>query len=197
MAKGSYGRNAGMVTSTLPNRRGVEGMIKQPICVDSHISEPSHCYVAYIDPKFRARAPRMERLGWIGDTFIIGGLIGFADSDGAGRGRGQVSVADYDARRGLQGFGRGVSDSQLRGADQERDGVAAEFIYATVGMMLCIIRTSILRKPSSAPIIDGCRRTVARRRTGGTARSKFPCPCSRPRTSSPKSFTRRMWASRA
>jgi hypothetical protein len=49
-------------------------MMKKPISADSHITEPQHCYVDYIDPKFRDRAPRMERLDKIGDAFVIEGL---------------------------------------------------------------------------------------------------------------------------
>ena len=49
-------------------------MIKKPISADSHITEPPHCYVDYIDPEFRNRAPRMERLDKIGDAFVIEGL---------------------------------------------------------------------------------------------------------------------------
>ncbi|MDO8911195.1 MAG: amidohydrolase family protein [Phenylobacterium sp.] len=49
-------------------------MIKKPISADSHITEPPHCYVDYIDPKFRNRAPRMERLDKIRDAFVIEGL---------------------------------------------------------------------------------------------------------------------------
>ena len=53
---------------------GSKEMIKKPISADSHITEPPHCYVDYIDPKFRDRAPRMERLDKIGDVFVIEGL---------------------------------------------------------------------------------------------------------------------------
>src|SRR3546814_5136023 len=41
-------------------------MIKKPISADSHITEPPHCYVDYIDPKFRDRAPRIQRIDKIG-----------------------------------------------------------------------------------------------------------------------------------
>lgn len=46
-------------------------MINMPVSADSHITQPPHCYVDYIDPKFRDRAPRMERLDKIGDAFVI------------------------------------------------------------------------------------------------------------------------------
>src|SRR3546814_7609519 len=49
-------------------------MIKKPISADSHITEPPHCYVDYIDPKFRDRAPRIQRIDKIGDAFIVDGM---------------------------------------------------------------------------------------------------------------------------
>src|SRR3546814_10409052 len=49
-------------------------MIKKPISADSHITEPPHCYVDYIDPKFRDRAPRIQRIDKIGDALIADGM---------------------------------------------------------------------------------------------------------------------------
>ena len=49
-------------------------MIKKPISADSHITEPPHCYVDYIDPKFRDRAPRIQRIDKVGDAFIVDGM---------------------------------------------------------------------------------------------------------------------------
>jgi uncharacterized protein len=110
-------------------------MIKNPISADSHITEPPHCYVDYIDPKFRDRAPRVERLNKIGDAFVIEGLaspipIGLVAA--AGKDPSRITthgVAFEDLRSGW--------DAKFRVADQERGGVAAELIYPTVGMMLC------------------------------------------------------------
>ena len=51
-------------------------MIRKPISADSHITEPPHCYVDRIDPKFRDRAPRVLTEGDGGDAFVIDGMPG-------------------------------------------------------------------------------------------------------------------------
>ena len=49
-------------------------MIKKPISADSHITEPPNCYVDYIDPAFRDRAPVIKELPKVGDAFVIDGM---------------------------------------------------------------------------------------------------------------------------
>ncbi|MCK9991481.1 MAG: hypothetical protein Dbin4_00001, partial [Alphaproteobacteria bacterium] len=49
-------------------------MIKKPISSDSHITEPPNCYIDFIDPKFRDRAPRMVDDGKGGDAFYVEGI---------------------------------------------------------------------------------------------------------------------------
>ncbi|HEX4891610.1 MAG TPA: amidohydrolase family protein [Alphaproteobacteria bacterium] len=111
-------------------------MIKKPISSDSHITEPPNCYIDFIDPKFRDRAPRMVDDGKGGDAFYVEGIkrpinVGLAAAAGKDpkdlRGRGVK----------FQDLWRGGWDGNARCADQDRDGVCAEIIYPTVGMMLC------------------------------------------------------------
>lgn len=111
-------------------------MIKKPISADSHITEPANCYIDYIDPKFRDRAPRCVDDGKGGDAFYVEGIkrpINVSLAAAAGkdpkdlRGRGQK----------FSDLWRGGWDGSVRCADQDRDGVCAEMIYPTVGMMLC------------------------------------------------------------
>ncbi|MDO9460409.1 MAG: amidohydrolase family protein [Alphaproteobacteria bacterium] len=111
-------------------------MIKKPISSDSHITEPPNCYIDFIDPKFRDRAPRMVDDGKGGDAFLIEGLkrpLNISLAAAAGR-------APEDLRGRGQKFTdlwRGGWDGSVRCADQDRDGVCAEIIYPTIGMMLC------------------------------------------------------------
>src|SRR5207245_1673321 len=65
------GRHSGRGAAKSP---GGHAMLKTPISADSHITEPPNCYVDYIDPKFRERAPRVHRHDKIGDVFQIEGL---------------------------------------------------------------------------------------------------------------------------
>ena len=111
-------------------------MIKKPISSDSHITEPPNCYIDFIDPKFRDRAPRMVDDGKGGDAFLVEGIkrpLNISLAAAAGRkpedlrGRGQKFTDLW----------RGGWDGSVRCADQDRDGVCAEIIYPTIGMMLC------------------------------------------------------------
>ncbi len=111
-------------------------MIKKPISADSHITEPPHCYVDYIDPKFRDRAPRIQRIDKIGDAFIVDGM-------GSPVPMGLVAAAGKDSAEittdgvAFEDLWKSGWDAKFRVADQEKDGVAAEFIYPTVGMVIC------------------------------------------------------------
>lgn len=111
-------------------------MIKKPISSDSHITEPPNCYIDFIDPKFRDRAPHIVDDGKGGDAFLVEGIkrpLNISLAAAAGRkpedlrGRGQKFTDLW----------RGGWDGSVRCADQDRDGVCAEIIYPTIGMMLC------------------------------------------------------------
>jgi len=111
-------------------------MIKKPISSDSHITEPPNCYVDFIDPKYRDRAPHIVDDGKGGDAFLVEGVkrpvnVSLAAAAGKDpkelRGRGQK----------FSDLWRGGWDGTVRCADQDRDGVCAEIIYPTVGMILC------------------------------------------------------------
>ena len=111
-------------------------MRKKLISADSHITEPPNCYVDYIDPKYRERAPRMKRLGTLGDAFVIEGLdqpVPMGLVAAAGKDPSKIK-ADGVA---FEDLWRSGWDSKFRLADQDKDGVAAEIIYPTVGMLLC------------------------------------------------------------
>ncbi len=111
---------------------------KGVISADSHIVEPPNCYVDFIDPKFRADAPRVERLPNGNDTYVIRDMkrtipMGFLD--GAG-----MKVAERKHHADNIKFGDirvGGYDAKARLADMDVEGTAAEIIYASVGMVLC------------------------------------------------------------
>lgn len=113
-----------------------ETMLKKPISADSHITEPPHCYIDYIDPKYRDRAPHVKRDDKLGDIFVIEGLKTPIPM-------GLVAAAGKDPKDLKTGgvkfeeLWRSGWDAKYRIADQEKDGIAAELIYPTVGMMLC------------------------------------------------------------
>jgi predicted TIM-barrel fold metal-dependent hydrolase len=106
------------------------------ISADSHITEHPNTYIDYIDPAWRDRAPRMVDGGERGDLFVIDGMnrpIAMGLVAAAGKPAEQLTMAGVR----FQDLHRGGWDPDARLADQDTDGVAAEIIYPTVGMMLC------------------------------------------------------------
>jgi len=111
-------------------------MLKTPISADSHITEPPNCYIDHIDPKYRDRAPRMVRDDKLGDIFVIenfAGRIPMGLVAAAGKDPKEVS----DGPVAFEDLWRSGWDPKYRVGDQDKDGVAAEVIYPSVGMMLC------------------------------------------------------------
>lgn len=106
------------------------------VSADSHVTEPPHCYEKYIDPKFRARSPRMIEDPQRGSCYVLDGMdakIPMAVISSAG-------LAPQDIQhhgRKFEDLHRGGWDGKARIADQDRDGIAAEVIYPSVGMVLC------------------------------------------------------------
>ncbi len=106
------------------------------ISADSHVTEPPGCYLDRIDPAYRDRAPRVATETDGGDSFMIDGMPGSVPM-------GIVAAAGKDPRAIKKGetkfadLHRGGWDGNARLLDQDRDGVAAEIIYPSVGMVLC------------------------------------------------------------
>ena len=107
------------------------------ISADSHITEPAGTYVDHIDPAWRDRAPRLVDGGpEVGDVFVIDGMrkpvpMGLV----AAAGKPPEEIRVLGTR--FESLHRGGWDPDARLDDQVRDGVAAEVIYPTVGMVLC------------------------------------------------------------
>jgi predicted TIM-barrel fold metal-dependent hydrolase len=106
------------------------------ISADSHITEPPDCYTANIDPKFRDRAPHMITDDERGDVFVVPGMgrpIAMGLVAAAGKPSEELSIGGVS----FDELHRSGWDPLYRLADQDRDGVSAEIIYPTVGMMIC------------------------------------------------------------
>jgi predicted TIM-barrel fold metal-dependent hydrolase len=106
------------------------------ISADSHVTEPPNAYVDHIDRAWRDRAPRMERHPAMGDVFVVDGMknpvpMGLVAAAGKPAEEIRLTGATFEELH------RGGWDPEARLADQDRDGVAAEVIYPTVGMLLC------------------------------------------------------------
>ena len=111
-------------------------MQKPIISADSHITEPAGTYVDRIDHKYKDSAPHMIRDEKLGDVFIVKDFprpINVALAAAAGKDASELRTIGAK----FEEMHRGGWDPNARMADQDRDGVAAEVIYPTVGMVLC------------------------------------------------------------
>ena len=111
-------------------------MQKPIISADSHITEPPNTYIDRIDHKYKDTAPHMIHDEKLGDVFIVKDFprpINVALAAAAGKDASELKTfgAKFDEMH------KGGWDPNARMADQDRDGVAAEVIYPTVGMILC------------------------------------------------------------
>lgn len=105
------------------------------ISADSHIAEAPNTYVDYIDPKWRHIAPHVVETEDKGDVYIIDGMkrtINMGLIAAAGQ---QAHELNPNAK--WEDIPRSGWDSDYRLADQDKDGVSAEVIYPSVGMVLC------------------------------------------------------------
>jgi len=109
------------------------------ISADGHICEPANCYVDFIDPKYRDIAPRIIQLENGTDAFEIHGMkkpvpLGFIDGAGFG-------VKERLARAKtlkMEDVREGAYRGHARIPYMDQDGLAAEIIYPSVGMGLCM-----------------------------------------------------------
>ncbi len=111
-------------------------MHKIPISADSHITEPPNCYIDNIEAKYRDTAPRVFDDPERGEVYVIDGMEGSIPmSLVAAAGKHPSELSTKGAK--FEELHRGGWDPKARAADQDRDGVGAEIIYPSVGMVLC------------------------------------------------------------
>ena len=94
-------------------------MIRKPISADSHITEPPNCYVDYIEPSFRDRAPVIKELPNVGDAFVIEGMatpVPLGLLAAAGKEPSQITTSGV----AFKDLWRSGWDSKYRLADQDR-----------------------------------------------------------------------------
>jgi uncharacterized protein len=107
------------------------------ISADSHVTEPGDCYLPRIDPRFRDRAPVAVTDETMGAVMLIdrgASRIPYGMVAAAGRPVDKIGPFQFV---GWDELHPGGWDPVARLSEQERDGVAAEIIYPSVGMLLC------------------------------------------------------------
>jgi predicted TIM-barrel fold metal-dependent hydrolase len=108
------------------------GMGTPVISADSHVTEPPDAYRRHVARRDRDDAPHVERHDSGSDVYVIPGMTSFIPV-------GLVAAAGRqpDLAGRFEDWYPSGWDPTLRAADQDRDGVAAEVLYPTVGMVLC------------------------------------------------------------
>lgn len=107
------------------------------ISADSHVTEPGDCYIDRIDPKFRDRAPRSTTDSTMGAVMDIdNGRSRIPYGMIAAAGRPAESIGPF-LHVGWDELHPGGWDPAARLTEQDRDGVSAEILYPSVGMLLC------------------------------------------------------------
>jgi predicted TIM-barrel fold metal-dependent hydrolase len=107
------------------------------ISADSHITEPGNCYIERIDPKFRDRAPTAVTDDVMGATLLIDGgrsRVPYGMVAAAGRPWERIGPFEYV---GWEELHPGGWDPAARLEEQDRDGVSAEILYPSAGMLIC------------------------------------------------------------
>lgn len=115
-------------------------LVGPTVSSDSHVTEPPDTYLDRIDPEYRDRAPRIRQIPGLGVSMVI-------DPDGPGQTfvpYAMVAAAGHpaeeiglDKNRTWDWLHPGGHDNVARLGEQDRDGVVAEVIYPSTGMLLC------------------------------------------------------------
>jgi len=106
------------------------------ISADSHVAEPANTYTDHIEAKWKDRAPQMKYIEKLGDVFVIDGLdrpVAMGLVAAAGKPPEEIRISGVR----FEDMHPGGWNPEARIPEQDRDGVAAEIIYPTVGMVLC------------------------------------------------------------
>jgi predicted TIM-barrel fold metal-dependent hydrolase len=107
---------------------------------DSHVTEPPEAYSRYIEPRFRDVAPHIvpnPNPGKKGEYYKAEGMAPFSFRTSAAAGMRPQDI-DLD-KGGFADMHRGGWDPKARLEAQDRDGILAEVIYPTIGMILCAL----------------------------------------------------------
>jgi predicted TIM-barrel fold metal-dependent hydrolase len=114
-------------------------LVGATISADSHVTEPEDAY-AQIDPRFRDRAPKLVHLEQMGATMITDpgsshqAYVPYSIVAGAGIPAEELGLT---SGRRWDELHPGGYDAAARLEEQDVDGVVAEVLYPSVGMLLC------------------------------------------------------------
>ncbi len=122
-------------------------MQKPIISSDSHVTEHPDCYSTRVNKRFRDRAPHLVYDEKMGDLMVLEGAKPIVLSLASAAGE---DPKDLLTKRGKNAkfdvLPKGGWEVEARLAAQDRDGVAAEVLYPTVGMEVCNLQDNELKK---------------------------------------------------
>ncbi|MGH7908010.1 MAG: amidohydrolase family protein [Candidatus Binataceae bacterium] len=110
-------------------------MQKPILSADSHVLEPPNTYIDRLDKRFKDRAPHVEHDDRHGAVFVVPGInfpLHMALLSGAGK-----PPDKMDEKAELSELQQGGWDPDKRIEDQKIDGIAAEILYPSIGMIIC------------------------------------------------------------
>ncbi|RYE57241.1 MAG: amidohydrolase [Rhizobiaceae bacterium] len=114
---------------------------------DSHVVEPPEAYSRYIDPKYRDVAPKIIKNPnpeIKNELYWAEGITPFAFHTSSAAG---LKPHEIDMEHGgFASMHNAGWDSKYRIEAQDRDGMLAEVIYPTIGMLLCSIPDGAYRQ---------------------------------------------------
>jgi len=107
------------------------------ISADSHVTETPDTYGPRMSAEFRDQAPYVTHDPERGDLFVIPGMKATAVPVGLIAGAGKKAEELRVSAARFEDLHAGGWDPDIRLTDQDRDGIAGEILYPTVGMVIC------------------------------------------------------------
>ena len=119
------------------------------ISADSHFVEPPDMWTKYMDARFRDRAPHIENgyKGRPGQWFMCENIQPVQVGGFFGSGKSSEELPEH-LKRGFEAAPKSVWDPSERLKEQDRDGVSAEALYTSMGMLLFGLDDAELRTES-------------------------------------------------
>jgi predicted TIM-barrel fold metal-dependent hydrolase len=122
-------------------------MATKIISADSHFVEPPSMWSERLERKFRDRAPHTERKtvnGRDGEYFVCENITPIPVAGFFGSGKSAEELPEH-SKRGFDAAPKSVWDPAERLKEQDRDGVSAEALYTSMGMLLFGLNDGELR----------------------------------------------------
>jgi len=124
-------------------------MAHRIISGDSHFVEPPDMWANRLDKKFRDKAPHTEKNlpGKEGEHFVCENITPVPVAGFFGSGKSAEELPEH-MKRGFDVAPASVWDPAARLKEQDRDGVSAEALYTSMGMLLFGLEDAELRAAS-------------------------------------------------